>query len=412
MVEAAILHDQAARGATGPKRALAAATIGLAFGISATATSSFNTFILPLAHAFGWPRGDVAFAMMVLNLVTIVSAPVCGWLIDRVGLRRVLLPSVALFGLGWLLLSLIGAEIWQLYLGYAFVGAGGIGTSSVAYSRLIVPWFPIHQGRALGVALAGMGIGVAVIPVVTQGLIMVAGWRAAYRVLALIVTIPTLMLLIPWARDPKPVSVAAHSSHQLPGLSFGEAMKSRSAVLLFLTFPLLGLLTGAIATHLVPLIVDRGLTATQASLMTSILGLSLIVGRVAIGWLLDRLFAPMLMGAVIAVTVVGLIVLLSATSPLWIMVAIFLIGFAIGADGDFLAFLVSRYIGLRAFSRVLGFQFSAFAFGLSFGPALMGVSANMTGGYSLALEVLIGTTTLAILPIAFLGPYPDAPMRR
>jgi len=375
-----------------PWRVLAASSVGLAFGIAATATSSFNIFILPLTREFGWLRGDVAMAMMILNLTTIVTAPICGWLLDRFGPRQVIIPSVLLFGAGWLGLAGLDSRIWHLYLGYGFLGVAGIGTSSVAYSRLIVPWFPDRRGYALGIALAGMGIGVAVIPVIMQTVINVANWRVAYCALAALVTLP---------------AIEGPGMRHVDGMPFGQAIRSRSAVLLFLTFPLLGLLTGAIATHLVPLLVDRGITADRASLMTSVLGISLICGRIAIGWLLDRMFAPLLMGLVIGMAVIGLVLLLASTTVLWIVVAIFLIGFAIGADGDFLSVLISRYIGLRSFSRVLGFLFSAFAFGLSFGPTIMGLSFNRTGSYSFALEVLIATTTFAIVPIALLGPYPE-----
>jgi len=191
------------------------------------------------------------------------------------------------------------------------------------------------------------------------------------------------------------------------GLPFRVAIRSRSFILLTISFGLLGILTGAIPPHLVPLLVDRGVDAMRASILASALGFSLIAGRIVMGYLLDRIFAPLLMIAIVGIAVVGLIMMLVGVNGPWVVVSISLIGFSIGADGDFMSYLVSRYIGLRAFTSVCGLVYSAFTFGASIGPVVMGYSANISGNYDLALRILIASTTVAILPFLFLGRYPD-----
>ena len=397
---------------TSPTRVLVASTIGVTFGVSTAANSSFGPFIFPLSRAFGWERGDISFAMTIFNVCNIIMYPVAGWLIDRLGLRKVLIPSVIMFGLTFVGLSFLSGPIWQLYAGYGVLAVLAIGTSSVPYARLIVPWFSARRGLALGIAFAGMGIGVACFSFIVQAVLDKASWGVGLIALGVLVTGAVLPFVVSWAHYPEHQAPSSEirdgGAAAVPtGLPFRDAIRSRSFILLMLTFGLLGLLTGSIPTHLVPLLVERGVVAMHAAILASALGLSLIAGRVVAGYLLDRIFGPLVMIVIVSLTVIGLIMLQMGVTGPWIIVAIAFMGFTIGADGDFLSYLISRYFGLRAFSRVYGLLLGAFTGGMSVGPAVMGYSANSTGSYHLALWVVTAATALAIVPVLFLGPYPD-----
>jgi MFS family permease len=397
---------------TSPGKVLVASTIGLTCGVSTVATASFGPFVFPLSQAFGWERGDISFAMTIFNVCNIIMFPVAGWLIDRLGLRKVLIPSIIMFGVICVGLSFLSGRIWQFYAGYGVLAVAAIGTSSVPYARLIVPWFSARRGLALGVAFAGMGIGVAGFPLFVQTFIHFGSWRTAYAALGMLVTGAVLPFVIGWARYPEEQKIAdpatrTEETAASPGLVFHDAIRSRSFILLMCTFGLLGILTGGIPTHLVPLLVERGVDAMHAAVLASTLGFSLIAGRVIAGYLLDRIFGPLVMIVIVSLAVIGLAMMLTGVTGQSTIVAITLIGFTIGADGDFLSYLISRYVGLRAFSRVYGLLLGAFAVGMSMGPAVMGYSANTTGNYQLGLWVVVVATALAIVPVLFLGPYPD-----
>lgn len=395
-------------------KVLIAATVGMAFSLPAVTVASFTVLMLPLTRAFGWERGEVSLAMTIVNIATIVMYPTVGWLIDRVGLRKVLIPSVILYGVILASHSLLSGQLWQFYVGYALLAVGGAGAAAVSYIRLIVAWFTDKRGLALGTSLAGMGVSVALLPMLAQSIVDIASWRMAYVVLGLLSILAVLPLVVSWAWYPdqqSSLSVApkstSHAAREVSGLEFREAIKSRSFILLAISFGLLGILTSAVPTHLVPLLVDRGVAAMDAAIMASALGFSLIAGRFLMGFLMDRIFAPLLVMSVCAIAVIGLMILLVGASEFWLVVSIALIGFAIGADGDFMSYLASRYIGLRAFSRVYGILLSVFATGLSVGPALMGYSSHVSGNYDLALRILIATTVTATVPFLFLGRYSD-----
>jgi MFS family permease len=400
---------------TSPAKVLVASTIGLAFGVSSVANSTFGPFVFSLSRVFGWERGDISFAMTIFNLCNIVMYPLAGWLIDRQGLRKVLIPSIILFGLTLVGLSFLSGPIWQLYIGYGVLAVAAVGTSSIPYARLIVSWFSARRGLALGVAFGGMGVGVACFPLLVQTITKASDWRTAYIALGVLVIGAVLPFVVGWARYPEPDESGRNlggGATNANGLSFREAVRSKHFVLLCATFGLLGMLTGAIPTHLVPLLVERGVGTMHAAALASVLGLSLMAGRVGAGYLLDRVFGPLVMVVLISLAVIGLAMMLMGVTGPWVIVAIALIGLTIGADTDFLSYLTSRYVGIRVFSRVYGLMIGAFTCGMSVGPAVMGYSANSTGSYRLALWVIASATMLAIAPVLFLGPYPDGLERR
>ena len=397
---------------TSEAKVLVAATVGLAFSMTAVINSSFGVFIHPLSQAFGWERGGISFAVSTYYLLTIVTYPAAGWLIDRWGVRRVLIPSIVLFGLTLTGLSFMSGAMWQLYVGYGLVAVVAVGTTSMSYSRLIVSWFSAKRGLALGTALAGMGIGVALIPLLVQAIINTAGWRIAYVTLGAVVSVVVLLVVLPWARDPqehkrRQTAGGVIAAPPTTGLDFPDAIRSRSFLLLTLGFFPLGVMTGSIPTHLVPLLVERGIDATRAAMLASSLGFSLIAGRIIMGYLMDRIFAPFLMVFVLMMSILGLITLLVGVSALWILVSICLLGFSIGAEVDFTSYLVSRYIGLRSFTSSLGLLMAVFNMGASAGPAVMGYSSNTSGTYDLGLKVLIVLMTSAVAPFLCFGRYPD-----
>lgn len=395
---------------TSQGKVLAASTIGVAFGLSAVTNASFGAFILPLSHEFAWPRGNIAFAATIFQMFNILMAPLVGILIDRIGVRKVIIASVSLYGAVLACLSLLSGAIWQLYLGYAMLAIVGIGTASISYCRLILSWFTEKRGLALGTMLAGMGISVSGMPYLVSVITGFGGWRMAYIALGILTMVAVLPFVISWAWDKRPPGVdgggARGAEEELPGLSFREAVRSRTFLLMMFAFTLVGTLAGAIPTHLMPLLVEHGVPPLEASIYAITLGVSFIIGRIATGYLLDRLFGPALMVVVILMAAAGLVMMLSEVKGAWLILSIFMMGFTIGADGDFMSYLLSRYFGLRAFTRLYGLLFAAFALGTGCGPAIMGFSANVSGRYDLALEILIGITLLSMLPFPFLGRYP------
>ena len=129
------------------------------------------------------------------------------------------------------------------------------------------------------------------------------------------------------------------------------------------------------------------------------------MGRVGAGYLLDRFFASAVAVCFFCGAALGFILLWSGVTGSLAFAAAFLVGLGMGAEGDIIAYLVSRYFGLRAFGEIYGYAFAAFTLGGVVGPLLMGVGFDRTGSYSLVLSAFVVAALIAAALMTRLGPY-------
>ena len=394
--------------------------VGLASGWSAL-FFTFGAFIQPLEEAFGWQRAQISVGFSIVSLTAVVISPLLGMLVDKYGVRRVLLPSAAMLGLVIASGYSLTANLWHFYLIWFGVAILGAGTSPLTYSRLIVKWFDRRRGLALGLGLAGVGIGSAILPQLVQSVTSVYGWREAYLGLGAIVLLFSLPILFRWVRDdphelglePDGHFSQGGSSEALREIVFGytarQAARQPAFWLMIGLFAMIGLMTAAIIAHLIPLMIDRGASPAQAATAQSLLGISLIFGRVLAGYLMDRFFAPRVAVLFLLGPLLGLALLATGAAGLPVFVASILIGLATGAEFDVMSYLTSRFFGLRSFGQLYGYFFSVFQLGAAFGPLLMGYAFDHTGEYGSALWILVGATVLACVFAGSIGPYPELP---
>jgi MFS family permease len=395
-------------------RVLFAATVGMTFGMPAIGIASFSAFVGPLSRAFGWGRGDISVAFTIMTCVMIVSSPLAGALIDKFGVRRVLLPSIALFGLCLIGFSVLTAYIWHLYLMYALLAVVGAATTPVSYSRPIISWFDDHRGLALSIMLAGIGLGTAIAPPLVHVFDTYASWRGAYALLGCLVLIIPLPATYCWLHEPTslptasafPMTSAFGAGSNGNGIALRNALTSRPFIGMFVGFMLAGMVTSGFMSQLVPLLIDRGLTAAAAAGIASSLGLALIVGRLFTGFLLDRFYAPAVVVSLLCCPVVGLLIINGVGSEGWVFAAPVLIGLGMGAEMDFMSYLTSRYFPASLFGRIYGLLYTAILIGISVGSLIMGYGQQLTGSYDLPLRIMLAASICGLLPFALLGPYP------
>ena len=123
---------------TGPKRIVLASALGLAFGYSSIGIVSFGVFVKPLSEEFGWGRGDMSLALTLMSIAIIFLSPLAGTLLDRHGVRRVLIPSILFFGIVIAALSLMTGSLVHYYGMYLLMALAGVCTTPArAMSRYI-----------------------------------------------------------------------------------------------------------------------------------------------------------------------------------------------------------------------------------------------------------------------------------
>jgi predicted MFS family arabinose efflux permease len=145
--------------------------------------------------------------------------------------------------------------------------------------------------------------------------------------------------------------------------------------------------------------------------LLSFIGLSVIVGRVLGGILIDRLWAPGVAFVMLSFPAISLFLLSQMDAlPYWLALSsVILIGLALGVEYDFMAYMVARYFGLRSYAAIYGSLYGFFAMGAGFGPAVFGYVFARQGTYDPVLAIGAGLTLAGSALLLLLGKYPTFP---
>ncbi len=392
-----------------------ACAVGLFWGPPVT-VFSFPVFLKPLMQDFHAGRAAVSFGFTLHLIAVAIGAPLVGWLIDRYGSRKVILLATSIFGFILLLNKLFSANLWQFYFFYIVLGLVGNGVGPLPYGKVVSLWFDRYRGLALGLMMVGIGSGAMIMPSFAQQLIARYGWHTAYTVLGaavLLIAIPVVAAvlrekpqdlgLLPDGVPPK--NVSAGSEAVVPGLSALEAWSTGTFWLLVCAFFLVSASVQGCVIHLAAMLSDRGISAQTAALGSSLAGAAVLLGRVGTGYLLDRFFAPRVAALFFGGAAVGIGLLWIGSTVASLFVAGLFVGFGLGAEVDLIAYLISRYFGLRAFGRVYSSAFAAFALAGALGPLIMGAGFDRTGSYRAPLASFFAVTLVAAALMTLLGPY-------
>jgi predicted MFS family arabinose efflux permease len=158
--------------------------------------------------------------------------------------------------------------------------------------------------------------------------------------------------------------------------------------------------------HIVPMMTDRGVSATTAALALSAGGAALIVGRLIAGYILDRVFAPYVAIFFFAMPLLAIGILLTTTTLASSVCATILVGIGLGAEVDLIAYLQSRYLGLRSFGEIYSYFLAVFLIGSGLGPFVMGVVFAESGTYSMALIAFAVSLAAACAIMSTFSAYP------
>ena len=142
------------------------------------AFAATGLFILPFGEEFGWSRSDISLCLSLMVAATAITMPICGRWVDRVGSRKILIPSLVIMAMLLASTSLI-TELWHFALVMFLIGTLAVGTNSVPYMPVLSAWFFKRRGLAIGISIAGIGLGYFYMPLVVQALIDSSGWRTA-----------------------------------------------------------------------------------------------------------------------------------------------------------------------------------------------------------------------------------------
>src|SRR3984893_4493454 len=317
---------------------------------------TLGLFIKPLNQEFGWDRASISAAGGIAAICSAITIPFVGSLMDRWGVRTVLLPIAVLCAASVALIALTPKSIVVFMLLFAITGVLGSGQGPLGYAKCVAAWFDDRRGLALGITMSGIGLGAALIPQYTQFLIGSFGWRAAYAglgLLTLMVAFPAVFLFI---REPKAKtaagSVLAQSSAsegRPPDLEVREALGARRFWLIACALLLVSTVTQGLVVHTVPLLTDKGYSPGAAATLMIGVGLSTMAGRLLSGYLVDQIFAPFVAAFFFLLPCLGIYLLGSTISP---VAGIISLGLASGTEIDMIGFPIFRNETLRSVVRL------------------------------------------------------------
>jgi MFS family permease len=396
---------------------LLGASLCMFCGTPAVVYYTFGVFLPEIIAATHWSGAAVAAAIGPGTLIAAVAAPVIGRMSDKFGVRVVAMlggPALAigLSSLGLFPQSARGFQGWTMLMWLlAFSG------SPVPYAQALTGWFDRRRGMAISIMFCSGAIGIALWPPYAAFLITHLGWRHAYVVMGVsagaVIFLAGLFLL---KKAPSAVNTAAAANvstvaakpiadgpSRPSGLLAGEALKTSRFWKTAAIFLLLTAVLGGTAATFPVILRQRGADAQTAAAIMSVIGVSMFLGRVLLGLMLDRWFAPRITIAITIVPILGFLLLMFGSGKLAFFAAAAFLGFGLGSEYAVAAYMISRAFGFRAYGAIYGLISVATNIGAAAGPAVIGVSLVVGIGARTIFSSAIALLMVAIVILLTLG---------
>lgn len=271
--------------------------------ISSASVGAPGVFILPLEKEFGWSTTQISSALSIRLLLFGLMAPFAAALMERFGLRKVVISALTIIAAG-LLASLAMTQAWHLIALWGFVVGFGTGmTAMVLGATVAARWFVARRGLVVGILSASVATGQLVFLPILAHVTDAMGWRTALGLMCLMLLVaatlvfllmrdrPSDLKMLPFGDDgSNPAAKPAHP----PTIStvftvLKDASQTRIFWVLFGTFFICGASTnGLVQTHLIPMCADFGIPATTSATLLAAMGIFDFFGTIMSGWLSDR----------------------------------------------------------------------------------------------------------------------------
>lgn len=387
------------------------AVVLLALVLSAGFRATTGLLIDPLQEEFGWSKGEISLAVSINLVLFGLVAPFAAALMERLGVRRVMLAALAGVAGVSALTTVIDAP-WQLHLLWGVAAGCATGAISVPLAAIVATrWFASRRGLVTGVLTASTATGQLVFLPLLAILVAAWGWRSA----SFAVSLAGLALVVPvvwiFMRDrPEHVGLRAYGAETdeppapAPGNPFAAAVRGLALGVRSRTFWLLGgsffvcgaTTTGLIATHLIPAAHDHGLGEVAAASLLAAVGAFDVVGTIASGYLTDRYDSRRLLCAYYALRGLSLIALPAAFSSPHAGLAAFAVVYGLDwvATVPPTVALTIQHFGREHAGVVFGWIFACHQLGAAAAAGVAGVLRDVEGTYTSAF-VAFGVLALA-----------------
>ena len=392
------------------------------FTLVATAgfRSAPSVLMIPLEDSFGWGRDQISLAISLNVLLFGLTAPFAAALMDRFGIRKVVMCALTTVGLG-AASTIFMTQPWHLVVLWGVVVGIGTGSMALVFAATIANrWFITNRGLVIGILTAASATGQLIFLPGLSALAANHGWKAISITVAMgaFVMVPVIALFLKerptdigmkpygapmnWVEPPRNTTNAAVVAIE----SLKSAMKVRNFWFLTGSFFVCGLSTsGLIGTHFIPAAHDHGMGQVAAASLLALVGVFDVVGTLASGWLTDRIDPKKLLFFYYFLRGISLYLL---PSILFTTVHASTLVFVIFYGLDWVAtvpptvILCRTVLGPERATVVYGWVFAAHQIGGSIAALGAGILRVQLGDYALAFYVsgfLCVITAFAVLKI-------------
>ena len=379
--------------------------IGIGVGVSSLPFYTQGIFIEAWIADFGWTRAQASLGILGSTLALAAALPFVGLLVDRYGLVKPVMISLLGLSVAYVLLGMFVQSIATFVILAILQAILGSASSPLAYTRAINTVFNKQRGLALGVALSGAGVAATFGPVLISNAIVEFGWRGAYYAMALFTLVVGVLIVFVLSRL-SGAKTPANIDTEAASRDFKIAKTSRTYWTIMAAIFCLSLGLGGLMIHFVPILLDVGFTTSAAVKIAGVIGVAVVLGRILVGFAVDRIFAPWVAIAILTACICGVLALALLGSVVAVPAA-FVIGFSVGAEVDLIGYLIARYFGMHAYGQIYGRQYAAFLIATGTSPVILGAVRDATGSYTASLFTAAAFMVISAILFATLPKFKD-----
>ncbi|MQA27212.1 MAG: MFS transporter [Micromonosporaceae bacterium] len=403
------LEDRNQATATGFHWAWVVAAVAFVILLGAAAFRSVPSVLIdPLHREFGWSRATIGSAVSINLVLFGLISPFAAALMERLGMRRVVVGALLLVAAGSGLPVLMTAS-WQLILFWGVLVGVGTGSMSMVFVATVVSrWFVARRGIVSGVLTAAGATGQLVFLPLVAHLATGHGWRTASLLVAVVCLAVVPLVLLFLREHPRDVGTTAYGAlpdapdETSPGpggaasravSALAAAARTRVFWLLAGGFAICGISTnGLVGTHFVAAAHDHGMPYTTGAGLLALVGVFDVAGTILSGWLTDRVRPQVLLGAYYSLRGASLLVLPMLFAPdvrpsMWVFILFY--GLDWIATVPPTVALCRDHFGLSG-PIVFGWVFASHQIGAAIAAVGAGAIRDHFGAYHLAWYIAGG----------------------
>jgi len=337
---------------------------------------SFGVLLQPMQDDLQTSVGSVSLVGGVLAGVILATGPLAAGAVNRFGSRVTCLAGSVISCVS-LLVSSYCSSVFSLVLSYGLCTGVGLGLMYVPAVVAVGEYFTNKLALATGICVCGSGVGTFLLAPLTSSLCVSYGWRGSNRVMAALCLACSLCGLVMVPRKKRRQAETRGEEEQRPATSHCGLFTNTSFLLIMLGNIPFVMAIYTSYTYLPALAAQSGLSASNASFLISLVGISNTVGRLLSGWLADMSWtSPLGISITTATAVAVLASILAACSQFWVFAVV----------GSLYGLLLSSLITVTTplIVQILGIQELNMAFGiLTFARGVAGFLGPPVSGFIL-----------------------------